>query len=249
MNELVLKNISKKYGKKTALDNCSVSFKTGINALLGPNGAGKTTMMNIIVDLISLNSGEVLWNGGNIRALGAKYRETLGFMPQNISLYKNFSASDNLRYFGKLKGMEKETVEEKIPDLLKKVNLLDCADKKFGSLSGGMKRRLGLAVAVMNEPELLVFDEPTAGLDPKERINFREIIEQMSEKAVIILSTHITSDVEASADNIVLLKNGRVYDSGSASELEEKYLTEKDEKLTSLEAVYMKIFDKEKIRE
>lgn len=242
MNELILKDISKKYGKKSALGNCSVSFKTGINALLGPNGAGKTTMMNIIVDLISADSGEILWNGVNIKGLGERYREILGFMPQNVCLYKNFSAADNLRYFGKLKGMEKKAVEEKIPDLLKKVNLLDCAEKKFGSFSGGMKRRLGLAVAVMNEPALLVLDEPTAGLDPKERINFREIIEQMSENSVIILSTHITSDVEALADNIVFIKDGNVWDKGGIKELEEKYRAEKDEKLTSLEAMYMKIF-------
>lgn len=243
MNELVLNAVTKKYGKKFALNDCSISFKTGINALLGPNGAGKTTMMNIIVDLISASSGEVLWNGVNIKGLGAKYRETLGFMPQNVCLYKNFSASDNLRYFGRLKGMEKKTVEQKLPDLLKKVNLFDCADKKFGSFSGGMKRRLGLAVAVMNDPALLVLDEPTAGLDPKERINFREIIAEMSENTVIILSTHITSDVEALADNIVLLKSGNVYDNGSVQELERKYCAERVEKLTALDAVYMKIFD------
>lgn len=242
-----IKNVSKMYKKEAkVIDNLNLTINNGeIFGFLGPNGAGKTTMMNIIVDLISIDSGEVLWNGTNIRELDAKFRAILGFMPQNISLYKNFTASDNLRYFGKLKGLEKEAVEEKIPEVLKKVNLLDSADKKFGGFSGGMKRRLGLAVAVMNDPELLVLDEPTAGLDPKERINFRDIIEQMSEKTVIILSTHITSDVEALANNIVLIKDGSIYDSGSADKLEEKYCSEKDEKLTSLEAMYMKIFDGE----
>lgn len=242
MNELELKNVTKKYGQKLALNDCSIRFGTGINALLGPNGSGKTTMMNIIVDLISSNSGSVLWNGAEVGRLGAGYREILGYMPQNVNLYKRFSAADNLRYFGKLKGMSKSEIEDAIPRLLERVNLADCADKKFGSFSGGMKQRLGIAVTIMNNPKLVIFDEPTAGLDPKERVRFREILREISEDAVIILSTHIVSDVEMLADNIVFLKDGKVCESGTSEELERKYSSEKSENRTALEAVYMNFF-------
>lgn len=240
MNKLTLQNVKKKYGQKTALDNCSLTFKTGINALLGPNGSGKSTMMNIIADLIPANSGSVLWNGASIAELGAEYRGILGFMPQNVNLYKRFSAADNLRYFGKLKGLSAAQVEEDIPRLLEKVNLADCVNKKFGSFSGGMKQRLGIAVTIMNKPKLVIFDEPTAGLDPKERMRFRDILRELSEDAVVILSTHIVSDVEMLADNIILLKEGKVCESGTAEELQEKYTASSDR--TVLETVYMNFF-------
>ena len=242
MNELTLQNVTKKYGHKTALDGCSLTFKTGINALLGPNGSGKTTMMNIIADLIPANSGSVLWNGMGISKLGAEYRGILGFMPQNVNLYKRFSAADNLRYFGRLKGLNAAQVELDIPRLLEKVNLADCADKKFGSFSGGMKQRLGIAVTIMNRPGLVIFDEPTAGLDPKERMRFRGILRELSEDAVVILSTHIVSDVEMLADNIILLKEGKVCESGTAGELQEKYTPEASSDRTALETVYMNFF-------
>ena len=241
MNTLVFENITKKYGKKMALDNCTACFSTGINALLGPNGAGKSTMMNIIADLISYHDGKVLWNGENVKKQKKEFRSILGFMPQNISLYKSFTVADNLRYFGILKGMDKEKVENIIPQLLEKVNLSDCADKKFGSLSGGMQRRVGIAVAIMNEPQLLILDEPTAGLDPKERIHFRNIINDMSKRTVIILSTHIVSDVEQLADNIIMLKNGHVCESGTVAYLEEKY-AESSVGKSPLESVYMNFF-------
>lgn len=242
MNELTLQNVTKKYGNKTALDNCSHTFKTGINALLGPNGSGKTTMMNIIANLISANTGNVLWNGTDIVKLGAGYREILGFMPQSVNLYKRFSAADNLRYFGELKGLDKRQVENDIPGLLEKVNLADCFNKKFGSFSGGMKQRLGIAVTIMNNPRLAIFDEPTAGLDPKERMRFRDILRELSKDAVVILSTHIVSDVEMLADNIVLLKEGRICESGTAEELQEKYTPESTSDRTILETVYMNYF-------
>lgn len=242
MNELVLKGVTKKYGAKVALNDCSICFKTGINALLGPNGSGKSTMMNIIADLISANSGNILWNGTDIKKLGMQYREILGYMPQDVNLYKRFSAADNLRYFGKLKGMGKSEIATAIPRLLEKLNLSDCVNKKFGSFSGGMKQRLGIAVTIMNKPRLAIFDEPTAGLDPKERMRFREILRELSEDAVIILSTHIVSDVEMLADNIVLLKDGSVCESGTAEELEQKYSAGKSENRTALEAVYMNFF-------
>lgn len=242
MNELVLKDVTKKYGAKVALNDCSICFKTGINALLGPNGSGKSTMMNIIADLISANSGNILWNGADIKKLGMQYREILGYMPQDVNLYKRFSASDNLRYFGKLKGMGKSEIAAAIPRLLEKVNLSDCVNKKFGAFSGGMKQRLGIAVTIMNKPKLAIFDEPTAGLDPKERVRFREILRELSEDAVIILSTHIVSDVEMLADNIVLLKDGSVCESGSTEELQRKYSQNKSENHTMLETVYMNFF-------
>lgn len=242
MNELTLKNVTKKYRQKVVLNDCSVCFKTGINALLGPNGSGKTTMMNIITELISVNSGSVLWNGTEVGKLGADYREILGFMPQNVNLYKKFSAADNLRYFGKLKGMSASEVETAIPRLLKQVNLSDCADKKFGTFSGGMKQRLGIAVTIMNSPKLVIFDEPTAGLDPKERVRFRDVLREISGDAVIILSTHIVSDVEMLADNIALLKGGKVCESGTPDELERKYSQGRTEDRTVLETVYMNFF-------
>ncbi len=242
MNELTLKNVTKKYGQKIALNDCSICFKTGINALLGPNGSGKSTMMNIIADLISANSGSVLWNGTEIGKLGADYRGILGFLPQNVSLYKKFSAADNLRYFGKLKGMSASEIETAISQLLEKVNLSDCAGKKFGTFSGGMKQRLGIAVTIMNSPKLVIFDEPTAGLDPKERMRFRDILSELSEDAVIILSTHIVSDVEMLADNIVFLKEGKVCESGTSEDLQRKYSQGKSENRTLLETVYMNFF-------
>lgn len=242
MNELTLQNITKRYGQKIALDGVSLSFKTGINALLGPNGSGKTTMMNIIADIIPANSGSVLWNGTSVLKLGEEYREILGFMPQNVNLYKRFSAADNLRYFGKLKGLNAAQTELDIPRLLEKVNLADCADKKFGSFSGGMKQRLGIAVTIMNKPKLVIFDEPTAGLDPKERMRFRDILRELSGDAVVILSTHIVSDVEMLADNIILLKEGKVCESGTAEELQAKYTPEATSDRTALETVYMNFF-------
>ena len=242
MNELVLKNITKKYGSKTALDDVSITFKTGINALLGPNGSGKSTMMNIIADLISANSGSVLWNGTETSKLGADFREILGFMPQSAELYKRFTAADNLRYFGKLKGMSPKDVEDKIPELLEKVNLSDCVKKKFGGFSGGMKQRLGIAVTIMNSPKLVIFDEPTAGLDPKERVRFRDILGEISKDAVVIMSTHIVSDVEMLADNIVMLRSGKVCENGTPEELENKYSFSDTENRTALENIYMKFF-------
>lgn len=242
MNELILKSVTKKYGSKTALDDVSITFKTGINALLGPNGSGKSTMMNIIADLISANSGSVLWNGTETSKLGAGFREILGFMPQSAELYKRFTAADNLRYFGKLKGMNSNDVEAMIPGLLEKVNLSDCAKKKFGGFSGGMKQRLGIAVTIMNSPKLVIFDEPTAGLDPKERVRFRDILGELSKDAVVIMSTHIVSDVEMLADNIVMLKSGKVCESGTPRELENKYSFSDTENRTALENIYMKFF-------
>ncbi len=242
MNELELKNVTKKYGQKTALDDVSITFKTGINALLGPNGSGKSTMMNIIADLISANSGSVFWNGTEISKLGAAFREILGFMPQNAALYKRFSAADNLRYFGKLKGMSEKEIEEIIPKLLEKVNLSDCEKKKFGGFSGGMKQRLGIAVTIMNLPKLVIFDEPTAGLDPKERVRFREILFDLSRDAVVIMSTHIVSDVEMLADNIVMLKSGKVCECGTPEELQQKYNFSNSENRTALENIYMQFF-------
>ena len=242
MNELELKNITKKYGQKTALDNVSITFKTGINALLGPNGSGKSTMMNIIADLTSANSGSVFWNGTETSKLGADFREILGFMPQNAALYKRFSAADNLRYFGKLKGISEKEIEEIIPKLLEKVNLSDCEKKKFGGFSGGMKQRLGIAVTIMNSPKLVIFDEPTAGLDPKERVRFREILFELSRDAVVIMSTHIVSDVEMLADNIVMLKSGKICECGTPAELQQKYNFSDSENRTALENIYMLFF-------
>lgn len=215
--KLRLENISKHYGTKKALQSVSLSFSEGIYALLGPNGAGKTTMMHLITDILVPTKGAIYFNDAPITKMGAAYREKLGFLPQDPGFYPHFSGEKMLRYFACLKGVHNES--EVCETLLRQTNLWECRKRKVGGYSGGMKRRLGIAIALIGNPEILILDEPTAGLDPKERIRFRNLINQISKNRIVIYSTHIISDISAIADEIVLLKSGIVQSVKTPAEL------------------------------
>lgn len=208
--ELELKNITKKYSKKTALSDVSLNLKNGVYALLGPNGAGKTTLINIITGLLMPTSGTVLFNGTAIGKNMQEYISKIGYLPQYPQFYKNFRADEFLRYMAVMKGIEKKRIDSLVNELIEKVNLTNDSHRYIGQYSGGMRQRLGIAQALLNNPEILILDEPTAGLDPKERIRFRNLISQLSENRIVILATHIVSDVESIAKEVILLKNGEV---------------------------------------
>lgn len=240
MSVLSLSNVNKHYKQKHALKNFTFTFQNGIHGLLGPNGAGKSTLMNIISDNLTPDSGsEIKWNGEPISVLGAKYREVLGFMPQQQSLYDTFTALRFLSYIAALKGLSKAQAKEQIPYVLKTVELSDCAKKYIGGFSGGMKQRLLIAQALLGKPELILLDEPTAGLDPKQRVIIRRLVEGLKEKATVIVSTHIVSDVETIADKIIILKDGEITASGTVKEL---ISVLPDNKEKNLENVYMHHF-------
>lgn len=210
--ELALNCISKTYkkGSVKALDNFSVTLTPGVYGLLGPNGAGKSTLMNIITDNLNADGGEVVYGGENIKKLGKDYRAVLGYMPQQQGLYDDFTLNRFLWYMAALKGLKKKEAKEKITQLLETVNLTDAAHKKLGAFSGGMKQRALIAQALLNEPKILILDEPTAGLDPKERIKIRNFISEIAEDKIVLISTHVVSDIEFIAKEIVLLKGGQL---------------------------------------
>lgn len=221
--ELKVNDVSKTYGnKKAALGHVSMTFTPGIYGLLGPNGAGKSTLMNIITDNIKSDSGSVLYNGAEIRAMKGAYRAKLGYMPQQQVLYDNFTGEEFLWYMAALKGIEKRSCKSRIHELLDMVNLYTEKDKKIGSFSGGMKQRILIAQAMLNDPEILIMDEPTAGLDPSERIRIRNFLSTISENKIIILATHIVSDIEFIAKEIILLREGEVAGAGEPQKLLEE---------------------------
>ena len=212
MPKLEINNISKTYKKGTvkALDDFSVTLTPGVYGLLGPNGAGKSTLMNIITDNLNADSGEVLYDGENIKKLGKDYRSVLGYMPQQQGLYDDFTLNRFLWYMAALKGLKKKEAKEKIISLLETVNLTESAHKKLGGFSGGMKQRALIAQALLNNPKILILDEPTAGLDPKERIRIRNFISEIAEDKIVLISTHVVSDIEFIAKEIILLKEGKL---------------------------------------
>lgn len=221
MNKLEIINLSKHYGKKQALKSFEFTFTDGIYGLLGPNGAGKSTLMNLITGNLKpdKNGGKILWNSEDTSDLGEKFRCQLGFMPQQQNLYDSMTAFEFLGYVSALKNLDKKRSIEEIHKILKRVELEDCADKKIGGFSGGMKQRLLIASAILGDPKLLIMDEPTAGLDPKQRVIIKRLVSEMSKDMIIIISTHIISDIENIAKEILLLKNGSIIGSGTVSKL------------------------------
>lgn len=209
--KLEIKNITKKYGSFAALDNFSVTLENGVYALLGPNGAGKSTLSNIICRTLKATSGEILLDGKNINSMGRDYRSLLGYAPQVNAYYRDFTALYFLEYMGRLKEIgNRSEIRQKAEHMLELVNLSDVKHKKIKEFSGGMKQRIGIAQALLNDPKILILDEPTAGLDPKERIRLRNIISKLSFDRIIIIATHIVSDVEYIANDILLIKSGKL---------------------------------------
>ena len=237
---LELNSISKHYGKKCALSDFSYSFTNGIYGLLGPNGAGKSTLMNIITDnlLPDKTGGKVLWNGTETRILKDKFRCNLGFMPQQQNLYENMTARCFLNYIAALKCIDRKKGESEIIQIVDKVELRDSIDKKMGGFSGGMKQRVLIAAALIGNPNLIILDEPTAGLDPKQRVIVRNLVSALSKEKIIIISTHIVSDIENIAKEILFIKEGVLIDSGTIPELTEK--VEGNQK--TIEALYMQYY-------
>ena len=215
---LTVDNVTKKYGGFTALDGVSLTFSEGVYGLLAPNGAGKTTLIKMLTTLLFPTSGQILWDGAEIGALGARYRDILGYLPQQFGYYRNDTPRQFLRYLAALKGVPRSRTERRIDELLSLVSLPDAADKKMKKFSGGMLQRVGIAQAMINDPQLLILDEPTAGLDPRERVRFRNLIHSLAAERTVILSTHIVSDIETIAGQIVMFRDHRLYccDSPSA---------------------------------
>ncbi len=216
---LEVTNVSKSYGKKQVLHEINLKFENGIYGLLGPNGAGKTTLMHIITGLIAPSSGTVAYQEKDIRERKSRYHDDLGFMPQYTSYYPNFTGQEFLRYMCTIKGIPTRMQKETISEALRIVNMTEHRNENIGHYSGGMKQRIGIAQAIINNPKILVLDEPTAGLDPLERIRFRNLISELSKDRVVILATHIVPDVESIASKVLLLHNGRLIVGGSPEEL------------------------------
>ena len=219
MVTLQVEQISKLYGGFAALKEINLELGCGVYGLLGPNGAGKTTLLRIMTDLLLPSRGRVLCNGRDIHALGADYRDLLGYLPQDFGVYPNFTAEGFLRYIARLKGLDREAARRKTTELLELVGLSDRRKRRLGGFSGGERQRVGIAQALLNDPQVLILDEPTAGLDPQERIRFRGLLNRLGKDRLVLLSTHIVSDVESAADQVILLRQGQVVGRGAPAEL------------------------------
>lgn len=229
--ELSIDRLTKQYQNKIAVDRISLRLNTGIYGLLGANGAGKTTLMRMVCGILKPTSGTITFDGIDVSEEG--YRSMLGYLPQDFGYYPEFTGEDFLLYMAALKGMRKPQARRKTVELLKLVSLHDVAKKKIKTYSGGMKQRLGIAQALLNQPKLLVLDEPTAGLDPKERVRFRDLIKDLGKDSIVLLSTHIVSDIEHIADDILMMKSGQLIYQGKwtdkSGNLEEFYLKQFEE--------------------
>lgn len=219
--ELKLEHVWKSYnkGKTYAVADFHQSFTPGIYGILGQNGAGKSTLMSMITDNIKADKGEIFYNGGKIQSLGEKYRAVLGYMPQQQGLYEDFTGEKFLWYMAALKGMKRKEAAGKIEEMLELVNLKEVRSRKIKSYSGGMKQRILIAQALLNDPEILIMDEPTAGLDPMERIRIRNFISEISKNKIVLLATHVVSDVESIAKEILIMKKGKVVQWGTPGTL------------------------------
>lgn len=217
--ELELKNVTKDFSGVRAVDNLSFSMTGGVYGLLGVNGAGKTTLMRMLTTLLIPSSGSITWDGRDIFRMEGEYRKLLGYLPQEFGFYPEFSVRDYLHYIASIKGIPPAAAKRRVKTLLEQVGLSNVQGRKMKTLSGGMKRRAGIAQAMLNDPKILILDEPTAGLDPNERVRFRNLISELSEDRIILLSTHIVSDVEYIAGEILLMKEGRILVSGTAQEV------------------------------
>ena len=227
--ELNVENLTKRYTNKTAVENISFSLTPGVNGLLGANGAGKTTLMRMLCGVIKPTSGSIRLDGFDVSE--REYRNLLGYLPQDFGYYPDFTGMDFMQYVAALKGLDPTIARQRSAELLEQMNLTDAKDRKIRTYSGGMKRRLGIAQVLLNRPKLIVLDEPTAGLDPKERVRFRHIIEQLGKESIVLLSTHIVSDVEKAADRILVMKDGRKIYDGAEAEIG-----------TDLETFYLELF-------
>lgn len=211
--ELILNGVTKQYGNKRVCDEISLTLTHGVYGLLGANGAGKTTLMRMMCGVLKMDSGSILYDG--IHVHNEAYREILGYLPQDFGYYPEFTAQDFMLYLASLKGLTKHYAKDKTSELLSLVSLKEEAKKKIKTFSGGMKQRLGIAQAMLNNPKILILDEPTSGLDPKERIRFRNLISKLGKDRIVLLSTHIVSDIEYIADIILIMKNGQLIHQGS----------------------------------
>ena len=219
MNKLEMINVTKSYKHKNANENINLVLESGVYGLLGPNGAGKSTLMKQIVTVTNPTSGKILYNGKDIKSLDDEYRAIVGYLPQDFDAYKNFKAKDFLMYMAALKGMDKETSKKRVDELLKLVGLSEVSNKLVSKFSGGMKRWVGIAQALLNNPKVLILDEPTAGLDPQERTRFRNLLSQIGRDTIVILSTHIISDIESVAKETIMIKDGKVLLQGTHREI------------------------------
>ncbi len=216
---LILDGLTKTFSSFPAVNNLSYTMDTGVYGLLGVNGAGKTTLMRMLCTLLTPTSGTITWDGQDIFSLGSAYRNLLGYLPQDFGYYPDFSVQDYLLYIASIKGLRPVTARQRMQNLLEQVGLTQVRRQKMKKLSGGMKRRAGIAQAMLNDPKILILDEPTAGLDPKERIRFRNLISELAENRLVLLSTHIVSDVEYIADQILLMKDGSLVHHGTSQQL------------------------------
>ena len=217
--ELKLNNLTKKFGDFTAVDHVNLTMTNGVYGLLGVNGAGKTTLMRMLCTLVKPTGGTITYGGKNILQLDGGYRKLLGYLPQEFGFYPEFTVQDYLLYIASIKGIRPVVAKKRAKELIGKVGLAKAANKKMRTLSGGMKRRAGIAQAMLNDPRILILDEPTAGLDPNERIRFRNLISELSEERLVLLSTHIVSDIEYIANEIWLMKDGRIIQQGTLDQM------------------------------
>lgn len=217
--ELILNNLTKEFGDFTAVDHIDLTMTNGVYGLLGVNGAGKTTLMRMLCTLMKPTSGNIYCNGKDIFKMDGEYRSLLGYLPQDFGFYPEFSVKDYLLYIATIKGIRPAVARKRTKELIAKVGLSKVANKKLKKLSGGMKRRAGIAQAMLNNPKILILDEPTVGLDPNERIRFRNLISELSEERLVLLSTHIVSDIEYVANEIWLMKDGAIVNRGTLKEI------------------------------